>query len=92
MRNVNSWTAITEASEEFFSALTASLPNAGNHGADRLRRDHPPHQHRRRHAERLTGEHLPAIDAEHAGAQDLGDERRFVAGQRKAGGRDRAAA
>ena len=29
LRSVNSCTAITEASDEFFSALTDSLPNAG---------------------------------------------------------------
>ncbi len=29
LRSVNSSTAMTEASEEFFSALTDSLPNAG---------------------------------------------------------------
>ena len=29
LRSVNSCTAITDASEEFFSALTDSLPNAG---------------------------------------------------------------
>ena len=59
-----------------------------DHGADRLRRDDPAHQHGRRHAERLTGQELAAIDAEHAGAQHFRDERRLVAGEREAGGHD----
>ena len=83
LRNVSSCTAITEASEEFFSALTDFIAEGRNHGADGLRRDDPPHQHGRRHAERLAGQHLPAIDAEHAGAQHFGDEGRFVAGERQ---------
>ena len=90
LRSVSSCTEMTEASDEFFSALTASLPKRRNHGADRLRRDDAPHQHGRRHAQRLPGQDLSPIDAQHAGAQDLRDERRLVGGQRQAGRADRA--
>ena len=89
LRSVSSCTAITDASEEFFSALTEFIAERGDHGADRLRRDHPPHQNRRRHAERLARGHLPAIDAEHARAQHLSDEWRFVAGKRQPGSDNR---
>ncbi len=44
----------------------------------------------RRHPERLAGQHLAAVDAEHAGAQHFGDEGRFVGRERQAGRADRA--
>ena len=85
LRRVSSWTEITEASEEFFSALTASLPRAGTMVRIACGGDDAAHQHQRRHAERLPGGDLPRIHPAHAGAQDLGDERRLIGRQRQAG-------
>ena len=92
LRSVSSCTEITLASDEFFKRADGFVAERRNHGADRLRRDDAPHQHAGRHAERLAGQHLSAVDAEHAGAQHFGDEGRLVGGERQARRADRAAA
>ena len=89
LRNVNSSTAITEASEEFFNALIDFIAEGRHHHADRLGRDDPVHQHGGCHAERLTRRDLSPVDPEHPGAQDFGDEGSLVGGEREAGGADR---
>ena len=91
LRSVSSWHRDHGRQRGILQRADGFIAEGRNHRADRLRRDHPPHQQHRRHAERLAGQHLPAVDAEHAGAKHFGDEGRFVAGQRQTGCADRAA-
>ena len=90
LRRVSSSTAMTEAREEFFSADTASLPRPGTMvriacGAITRRMST-----RGVMPSACPAAICPGSTPQNAGAQDLGDERALVGGQRQAGRGDRA--